>query len=272
MALDVFIISPIFSIGKSDRRGVGEALKSLRYPISSAEFAVDLLLESKTQTRSDQCRLFRAADPEFRCRGWRGRATESWVNITIFTKVVFIHYSPWPPVKITLWWLPPTVDMVTKTWTVRRVSRTISAHVSTDVNKLVQHTTSIYIRHSEKVVFSEWRANVIAKVDFIGQEITCGTPVRGNIPDGLHTGLWKAVTVPFRRVFVGWNVVQIECFSIEEVLVLQRVGLDQSPCKTWLWMKVAINWEGVVELVHDVENSIWRCFVKNHDFLAWSRR
>lgn len=47
MALDVFIISPIFSIGKSDGRGVGGALKSLRYPISSAEFAVDLLLGSK---------------------------------------------------------------------------------------------------------------------------------------------------------------------------------------------------------------------------------
>lgn len=77
MALDVLIISPIFSIGKSDGRGVGGALKSLRYPISSAEFAVDLLLGSKNQTRSDQCRLFRAADPEFRCRGKRGRATES---------------------------------------------------------------------------------------------------------------------------------------------------------------------------------------------------
>lgn len=66
---------------------------------------------------------------------------------------------------------------------------------------------SIYIRYSEKVVFSEWCVNVIMKVDFIGEEIICGMLVRGNILDGLYMGFWKVVIVLFRCIFVGWNVV-----------------------------------------------------------------
>ena len=125
----------------------------------------------------------RATDPELTCGGLRRRATECGILKTIFTEVVFILYSPWPPVKLTPSWLPPAVDMITKRWTVGGINPASLAPVSSDVDKLVPHTTSVFIRHSEEVVLVKYRADIISKVDSIRREITSGSPVSGDFPD-----------------------------------------------------------------------------------------
>ena len=49
---------------------------------------------------------------------------------------------------------------------------------------------------------------------------------------------------------------QVEWFIFERVIVLEGVGLDQSPCHARLRTKVAVNWKQNVVVVHNVVDSI----------------
>ena len=94
----------------------------------------------------------------------------------------------------------------------------------------------------------------------------------GDIPDGLHTGHWQAVVVPFGCILVDWHIEQIEGFSLERVIISQGVRLHQGPRETMLRTKVAEDWKWNVLIVHNVVDAIGFHFVKDHDVFTGSGR
>lgn len=180
-----------------------------------------------------------ATNPVLSCGGHRGRAPECVIPCTVMTKVIFVLDSSWSRREVTVN-VPPAVDMITVDVFVRGVDSAVLAPVSSDVDKFVPNAT-VSIRDYKKIGVGKGRANVIPKIHYRSWEVTGSSPVSGYVPDGLHTGQWQAIAVPLRCILVDWHVVQIERFVHEPVVVLQRVGLDQSPCEIELGIKVAVD-------------------------------
>ena len=192
-------------------------------------------------------------NPILSCRRHHRTASERRIYRTVLAEVVFVQNSPVrSSIEITanINFAIPTVDVITVLVTVGWVSSTFGTPVSSNVNKLIP-SASVCTRNCKQVVLSERRANVISKIDSIGGKITSCSPVSGDISDGLHTGHWQAVVVPFGCILVDWHVVQIEGF-LECILVLQGVRLDQGPRETRFRIKVTVNWEWDFMLVRNV--------------------
>ena len=216
--------------------------------------------------------ISRTTNPILSCRSRHRTASERRVYRTVLAEVVFVPNSfVRSSIKITAnSSAKPTVDVITVLVTVGRESGTFGTPDSSNVNKLIP-SASVCTRNCKQVVFSERRANVISIIDFIGRKVTSGSPVSGDISNGLHTGHWQAVVVPFGCILVDWHVVQIEGF-LERILILQGVRLDQGPRETRFRIKVTVNWEWVFLLVHNVVDTIGFDFFKQHDVFTGSRR
>ena len=215
----------------------------------------------------------RTSKPELCSRvRWRG-AAKSGVSCTVMTKVVFVIYSSRLSVKFTTSWVAkPAVRVQNVSVRVRSENCAVGALISTNVDKLRENTEVMCWRLHKKIQTFYRNFPVIPVVYPICRKITSGSPVSGDVSDWLHTGHRQTVATPFRCILVDWQVVQVEWFACKRAIVLERVGLDQSPCHTSLGTKVAINWERNVVLVNNVVDTTGFGFLKQHYISAWFRR
>ena len=215
----------------------------------------------------------RTSKPELCSRvRWRG-AAKSGVSCTVMTKVVFVIYSSRLSVKFTASWVAkPAVHVQSVSVRVRSENCAVGALISTNVDKLRENTEVMCWRLHKKIQTFYRNFPVIPVVHPTCRKITSGSPVSGDVSDWLHTGHRQTVATPFRCILVDWQVVQVEWFACKRAIVLERVGLDQSPCHTSLGTKVAINWERNVVLVNNVVDTTGFGFLKQHYISAWFRR
>ena len=214
----------------------------------------------------------RTSKPELCSRvRWRG-AAKSGVSWTVMTKVVFVIYSSRLSVKFTTSWVAkPAVHVQSVSVRVPSENCAVGALISTNVDKLRENTEVMCWRLHKKIQIFYRNFPVIPVVHPICRKITSGSPVSGDVSDWLHTGHRQTVATPFRCILVDWQVVQVKWFACKRAIVLEWVGLDQSPCHT-LGTKVAINWERNVVLVNNVVDTIGFAFLKQHDVSAWFQR
>ena len=66
-------------------------------------------------------------------------------------------------------------------------------------------------------------------------------------------------------MLIDWHVMHVEWFIFERVIILEGVGLDQSPCHARLRTKVAVDWKQNVVVVHNAVDSTGFQFGKFHD-------
>ena len=147
----------------------------------------------------------------------------------------------------------------------------VGAAISTDIDQLGEDTRDWFWKLYKKIQISKGDPPVIPVVHAICWKITSGSPVGGELLDWCYTGHWQTVAVPFRCILIDWHVMHVEWFIFERVIVLEGVGLDQSPCHARLRTKVAVDWKQNVVVVHNVVDSIGFQFWKFHDVRTWTR-
>ena len=181
-------------------------------------------------------------------------------------------YCPRLSIKFTAFWVAkPAVHVQRHSLTVAGQNCAVGAVISTDIDKLGENTRDWFWKLHKKVQISKGDPPVIPVVHAICWKITSGSPVGGELLDWCYTGHWQTVAVPFRCILIDWHVMHVEWFIFERVIVLEGVGLDQSPCHARLRTKVAVDWKQNVVVVHNVVDSIGFQFWKFHDVRTWTR-
>ena len=232
------------------------------------------LLSNPWEQLRFMCLLIIASKPVLSCGLPRRTAAEIRIFVSIISKVVFAVHCALRPIKITvkLTNIIRAVHVEVKRFPIGRKSCAVYTRKSPDVYVFEKATLANHIWYG-KQISNMWRTNIVSVIYAVGRKITSGSPMSGGIPDGLHAAHRQAVEVPwFRIVLIGVHVVRVEWSIPERAIVVQRVGLDQSPYETRFGTKVAVDWEWDIFFVNNVVCSIGSDVVYHHDFFTRSRQ